>query len=44
MYCASIFASHKGHTRILNEFMHMSHGLHFRNNVGFHKMHCNARM
>jgi hypothetical protein len=43
MYCAFVFASHKGPTCMLNEFMRMSHGLHFRNNVGFHKVHCNVR-
>jgi len=43
MYCASIFVSHKGLACILNEFVRMSHGLHFRNNVGFCKVHCNVR-
>ncbi len=43
MYCTYVFASHEGLTCILNEFVCMSHGLHFRNNVGFCKVDHNAR-
>jgi hypothetical protein len=40
--CASIFVSHKGPTHMLNTFIHTSHGLRFKNNIGFHYVHCNA--
>jgi hypothetical protein len=43
MYCTFVFASYKGLVCILNEFVHMSHGLCFSNNVGFCNVHCNAR-
>jgi hypothetical protein len=37
MYGTFVFASYKGLVCILNEFVHMSHGLCFSNNVGFVK-------
>jgi hypothetical protein len=34
----------KGPTCVLNGFVHKSHDLGFRNNVGFCKVECNTRM
>ncbi len=42
MNYASIFVSHKSLACMLNMFVHISSGLHFKNNVGFCSVHCNA--
>jgi len=42
MNCAFVFASHKGLACILKTFVHISFGLHFKNNVGFHILHFKA--
>jgi hypothetical protein len=39
MDCASVFASHKGPACILKTFVHISFGLCFKNNMGFHIVH-----
>jgi hypothetical protein len=42
MNCAFIFAFHKNRTCILKTFVHISFGLHFKNNVHFYIIHCKA--
>jgi len=42
MNCAFVFASHKGLACILKEFVHISFGLCFKNNVGFFIVHLKA--
>ncbi len=37
-----VFVSHKGPTCILKSFVCISFGLHFKNNVGVHIVHCKA--